>query len=236
MRPMISTLPLVAALAACGGGGNATDRADPAPDVSVSDAQVMADLKSSNIDFLPTNRPAGTWHWPSTPAQHIPVLVTPPTAGNATEQDYAAKTQTAITTINRRLTGLLVLDAVTVAPASGNYIHVTYGTSYVPPGSSDYQSYCANVATAPGVGNPIQPGSDNGIASRPVHVNLGNGHCDVTQAIVTHEFGHALGLATHFAGFGNDGPESAFWDVLSTLYANPAGTPAGNVLIRRAAR
>jgi hypothetical protein len=48
----------------------------------------------------------------------------------------------------------------------------------------------------------ILPNSEYGIASNPVFVNLGNGHCDVTQDMVTHEFGHALGLANHFKGFG----------------------------------
>lgn len=53
---------------------------------------------------------------------------------------------------------------------------------------------------------------------------------------MVHEFGHALGLATHFAGFGNDGPETAFWDVLSTLYANPVSTPAASLVVKRAPR
>ena len=84
------------------------------------------------------------------------------------------------------------------------------------------------------MGNPIQPGSQNGIGSNPVYLNLGNGHCNVTQDIVTHEFGHALGLANHFNGFGN-GPaiSAAYWDVLATLYANPQSTTAANLSVRR---
>ncbi|MFC5399989.1 hypothetical protein [Undibacterium jejuense] len=86
------------------------------------------------------------------------------------------------------------------------------------------------------MGNLIQPDCQNGIKSNPVYVNLGNGHCDVTQAIVVHEFGHALGLANHFKGFGiGDSNSTAFWDVLATLYGNPQSTTAQNLLVRRAA-
>lgn len=211
-------------LSACGGGDN----------VSANDGDVIANIKSSNIEFSSANRPAGTWRWLGTPQQHVSVYVTPPAAGNATELDYSGKTQNAIAQINAKLRGLLVLDAVNSIPASGNYIHVSYGTSYVPPNSTDYASYCANVATGKNMGNPIQPGSQNGIGSNPVYLNLGNGHCNVTQDIVTHEFGHALGLANHFNGFGN-GPaiSAAYWDVLATLYANPQSTTAANLSVRR---
>jgi len=85
------------------------------------------------------------------------------------------------------------------------------------------------------MGNVIQPDSQNGIKSNPVYVNLGNGHCDVTQAIVVHEFGHTLGLANHFNGFGiGNSTSMVFWDVLATLYGNPQSTIAHNLLVRRA--
>ena len=102
---------------------------------------------------------------------------------------------------------------------------------------TNYSGFCANVSTGPNLGNPIQPDNQNGIASKPVYVNLGNGRCDVTQEIVTHEFGHALGLAYHFDGFGGDGPAiaSTFWDVLATLYGNPQSTVSSNLAVRRAA-
>jgi hypothetical protein len=119
-------------------------------------------------------------------------------------------------------------------PSNENFIQISYGTSYVPQGSTNYQGYCANVSEGPGIGNMIQPNSEYGIASNPVFVNLGNGHCDVTQDIVTHEFGHALGLANHFNGFGTgDAISPAFWDVLATLYDNPQSTIAQNLRIRR---
>ena len=241
---------LAATLVACGGGGgNGSSSADKAPvagnegsqgevNGTATDAQVVAHVTSANINSSSAQAVGltGTWRWPSTPAQHVAVYVPAPAAGNATEQDYAAKTQTSIDTINRKLTGLVVLDQVSAIPASGNYIRVSYGTAYVPPGSTDYQSYCANVATGPNVGNVISPDTSGGIATNPVYVNLGNGNCDVTQDIVTHEIGHALGLAGHFSGFGDGASiSSVFWDVLATLYANPALTASGNLVVRRAA-
>lgn len=235
-------------LTACGGGGDDskgsatatsnTATTDQSDNVTATDSQVVADVKSSNIDFLPTNRPAGTWRWSGTPQQHVRVYIPAPASGNTTEQDYANKVKTSIASINAKLTGLLVLEAMDSPPTDGsNYIRVSYGTSYVPAGSTSYQNYCANVSTAPSVGNQIQPDSQNGIASNPVYLNLGNGHCDVTQDIVTHEFGHALGLASHFNGFGGDGPSisTAFWDVLATLYSNPQSTPASSLVVKRAA-
>lgn len=85
------------------------------------------------------------------------------------------------------------------------------------------------------MGNVIQPDSRNGIKSNPVYVNLGNGHFDVTQAIVVREFGHALGFANHFNGFGiGDYTSTAFWDVLAILYGNLQSTTAQNLLVRRA--
>lgn len=217
-------------LTACGGGGG--DSSTNGGSASVSDAEVVAYLKSSNIDFLPANRPAGTWRWAGTPAQQVQVYV--PTPAGATEQDYAAKVATAISVLNAKLTGLLVLNSTNSIPTSGNYIRIGYGTSYVPPGSTDFASYCANVSTGAGLGNVVLPDNQNGIASSPVYVNLGNGRCNVTQDIVTHEFAHALGLNSHFSGFGNDGPVSAMFDALATLYGNPQSTTASNLAVKRA--
>ena len=236
---------LAFSLAACGGAGSgnggsqtAINNNDQSDNVTATDAQVVADVQSSNIDFVPgaNGRPAGTWRWAGTPAQHVLVYIPAPASGNATEQDYAAKANNAIAQINTKLRGLLVLEAVSAVPTGGNYIQVSYGTSYVPAGSTNYQSFCANVSTGPNLGNVIVPDSQNGIASNPLYLNLGNGHCDVTQDIVTHEFGHALGLANHFNGFG-DGPSisTAYWDVLATLYGNPQSTTASSLVVKRAA-
>lgn len=233
---VVAATVLSAALAACGGGGGDADTSGSGSTDSSAQAssdQIAAYVKSSNIDFLPSNRPAGTWRWSGTPAQHVQVYV--PSPVGTTEQDYAAKVATAVTVLNAKLTGLLVLESTNSIPTSGNYIQISYSTSYVPPGSTDYASYCANVSTGVGLGNVILPDSQNGIASSPVYVNLGNGRCNVTQDIVTHEFAHALGLNSHFSGFGNDGPVSAMFDALATLYGNPQSTIASNLVVKRAA-
>lgn len=219
--------------------GSATSTQANEDNVTATDAQVIANVQSSNIDFSvgSNGRPAGTWRWPATPAQHVLVYIPAATSGNATEQDYATKASAAIDLINSQLSGLLVLEATATAPMTGNFIQVSYGTAYVPAGSTDYQSYCANVAAGPKLANVIGPDSQNGIATSPVYLNLGNGHCNVTQDIVTHEFGHALGLANHFDGFGGDGPSisTAFWDTLATLYANPQSTTASSLVVKRVA-
>lgn len=233
---LLGVLGMSVLLSACGGGGE-SDGPNAGANQTVTDAQIVASIQSSNIDFGPggNGRPPGTWRWLGTPARHVTVYIPPPAATSASEQDYANKAATSVSLINARLSGLLVLDISNSVPASGNYIHISYGTSFVPPGSTDYLAYCANVSTAPNQGSMIMPGVDNGILSSPVFINLGNGHCDVTQAIVTHEFGHALGLANHFPGFGVgiDVP-ALFWDVLATLYSNPQSTTAGNLVVKHA--
>jgi hypothetical protein len=212
--------------------------ADMPPGTATADASVIVDsVLSSNIGFLPgaNGRPAGTWHWPGTPSRHVLVYI--PMPGNGIGQDYASKANDAISRINARLNGLVFLEAVNAIPTSGNYIHVSYNTAYVPPGSTNYSGYCANVSTAPYSGDPLAPDNQNGISSTPVYLNLGNGHCEVTQDIVTHEFGHALGLGNHFDGFGANGtaPISVlFWDVLATLYGNPRSTIAGDLIVKHA--
>jgi hypothetical protein len=235
---------LAIALAACGGGGSDSSNGgsgSPAAsvDVPAPDAQIVSYLKASNIDFAraANGRPDGTWRWPNTPDRHVPVYLPPAAAGNATESDYASKVAVGVNILNTKLSGLLTLDLTSTRPASGNFIQVSYLTSYVPSGSTDYASYCANVSTAPNIGSVIVPDAANNIVTSPVYINLGNGHCNVTQDIVTHEFGHALGLAIHFASFG-DAPvnswNNAYFDVLATLYGNPKSTPAANLVVKRA--
>lgn len=236
---IIVTTLFICLLSACGGGNSGSNGNNQSTIATASDTEIVADVKFSNIDFLPIiypiNRQAGTWRWPSTTNQHVLVYIPAPGSGNATEQDYANKVQNAITQINTKLTSFLVLEPVSAMPANGNFIQISYSTSFIPVGSTDYQSFCANVSEGPNIGNVIQPDSQNGIKSKPVYVNLGNGQCDVTQAIVVHEFGHALGLANHFNGFGiGDSISTAFWDVLATLYGNPQSTTAQSLIVRRA--
>lgn len=214
-------------LAACGGGGN--------DDATVSDAQVTGYVAVSNINGL-GGTGNGTNRWTASGNAVPTVGVYIPAPNGAVETDLALKARAAIADVNRHLPGGVVLAETATPPATGGYLRVSYLTSYVPAGSTDYASYCGNVATGASLPNVV-PASASGDRNQTVAwVNLGNGRCDVSQDIVTHEFGHALGLGTHFEGFGN-GPaiSRAFWDVLATLYANPVRTPAAQLVVRRAA-
>jgi hypothetical protein len=198
---------------------------------------ILTTIQSTNIGYLPGvhGRPTGTWHWSGTPARHIMVYV--PQAINSIEQDYESKVRYAISQINIKLSGLIILEAGNSIPTSGNYIRISYDTAYVPDTSAHYSSFCANVSSAPRSGSPIEPDQANNITLNPVYINLGNGHCYVSQDIVTHEFGHALGLGEHFDGFGANGTSpisTLFWDVLATLYANPGSTLLDNLIVKYA--
>lgn len=242
------TLSLTALLSACGGGGERdgagntpSQPVSQTPSASLTDAQIIADIKLTNTNYdigpngqpVSNQRPMGTWRWPSTPGQ--PILVYIPRPNGPVEEDLANKVSVAINTYNAKLSAYFILEAVNVPPATGNVIKVGYNNSWLPPGSTDYNSYCANVSDAAGSGSLINPDSQNTIRN-PVFMNLGNNHCTVTQDIVNHEFGHALGFAVHFDVFGNTRSPDNFWDVLATLYGNPPSTLADNLVIKRAAR
>jgi hypothetical protein len=155
---------------------------------------------------------------------NVPVYL--PAAPTPTEQFVYSGVQDAVAKINTKLAAYLALNVVNTPPANGAYIQVSYNTAYVPPGSSDYATYCANVSTAPNVGTPISPSASNGIAEQVVYINLGNGHCQATPEVIAHEFGHALGLDRHNLAFGlgNGAYTPVFWDMLATLYGNPASS------------
>lgn len=235
------------ALSACGGGGDSGSSnvgANPIPAGVqagvLNDAQIIADIKATNSNYdmapdgrLSNGRSPGIWRWPNTPSQHIFVYI--PSASNSVEQGLAKKVNAAINIYNSKLSAYFVLEPVSVLPVSGNVIQVGYNNSWVPPGSTDYNSYCANVSNVAGSGSLITPDSKNNITN-PVYVNLGNNHCDVTQDIVNHEFGHALGFNVHFDVFGNTKSPDNFWDVLATLYGNPQSTTAENLVVKRAAK
>lgn len=208
----------------------------PTPSQTPADKQIVANVKFSNIDYKPSyyGRAEGTWRWQNAVNPRIAVYI--PSGSNSQERDYGDSVRYAIEITNRKLEGALTLEAVTQPPA-GNHIQISYNTSYVPPGFTDYASnnYCANVSTAPGSGTPIVPDWKNGIASTPVYINLGNGKCVINTDLVVHELGHALGLAEHFSGFGI-GPAVSddYWDVLATLYNNASATKAENIVVKRA--
>ena len=227
---------LLVLLAACGGGGGAASTDNTSSTGVVTDAQIRQLLSDSNIlAHDPTNSSAGTVRWTGTNnlSPQIPVYI--PTPTNATETDFAAKVRVAMTDTNSKTGDRIRFSEVSTEPTSGGYFRISYLTAYVPQGSTDYASYCANVSTGPSVGNVIQSDvTTNNYNNTTAWINLGNGVCNVTQEIVTHEFGHALGLRNHFDGFGNgDAISTAYWDVLTTLYGNPLRTTAAQLTIYR---
>lgn len=58
-----------------------------------------------------------------------------------------------------------------------------------------------------------------------VHIDAPACANPITLDLVVHEFGHALGMGSHFEGFGF-GPavDGNFWNVLYTMYNNASGT------------
>ncbi|WP_156909434.1 hypothetical protein [Ottowia thiooxydans] len=136
--------------------------------------------------------------------------------------------------------GFTVFDRTSLANADETTITrglvFRQGTSYLPVGGNP-RSFCANVSDAPLSGgwsaSMVSPGELTG----RIYVNLDNPQCVADAEIVIHEIGHAMGLATHFKGFGGEDDDGAigpeFWPVLATLYANPIGTPKASVVVKQ---
>lgn len=198
---------------------------------TITDSQVRANIKTSNIDY---NANLKTWRWNNASVPRVVVYVPNPTTSQ--EQGYADKVNAAIKVTNYKLNGSLVLETTNVQSSTNN-IRVSYNTAYVPKGFTDYKSgsYCGNVSTGPYSGNPIAPDWKNEITMSLVYVNVGNGNCNVTEDLVSHEFGHALGLTNHFEGFGI-GPavSDEYWDTLATLYNNKPSIDLVEVVVTRA--
>jgi hypothetical protein len=125
------------------------------------------------------------------------------------------------------------------------------GTAYLPPGAAA-GSYCANVSgytngfphggfptgflSAPGemakAGTTVVNAGPPASTSTKLYINLDNPQCTASAFVVIHEFGHALGLGSHFAGFGFDDKsdnQQDFYDVLKTLYSVPPGTAKASI-------
>lgn len=147
--------------------------------------------------------------------------------------------------------GMTLFDRTSLNGVAENLITrglvISYGTSHVPGGTSqqDLQNgfYQGNVSAAPyASGYPTEFLQPDGTISTRLYINLGNSEItDPETLIVVHEFAHALGLGTHFVGFGLDdalgspelNPEmdDLAFAALSTIYRNAIGTTSASITV-----
>jgi hypothetical protein len=98
---------------------------------------------------------------------------------------------------------------------------------------------CGNVSRGPGqCGSPAARLNDrlydkSGELNGVLWVNIDARDYEARHECIVHEFGHALGLGTHFPGFGDDAGEISehFWNVLRTLYDHPPGTNKADIIV-----
>ena len=223
-------LMLVAAtavvLAACGGGGS--DAASVAPNLKVEppNAAILGYLDTTNV--ATTGFPFNGQFAGVTKRWKLPIAV---------KTNGEARAVPAMDAIEAKL-GYVVFDRTSLAnndeASIARGLVLRQGTSYLPTGANP-QAYCANVGNAPFSGGwPANSLTAPGVLSARFYVNLDNPQCTASADIVVHEIAHALGMGSHFKGFG-DGPaiSADFWTVLASLYGNPAGTAKADIVAKQ---
>jgi hypothetical protein len=204
-----------AVLSGCGGGGGESSAGSDA-----SDQGTLVALNATNLVIPSAPGMLKRWDLP------IPVKL------NGEPRAIAA-----VDEIERQL-GATIFDRTTIAATPNNLITrgliVSVGTSVGPPGGNPAAN-CGSVGPT-STGETVLPPST--VLSNPPllggrnFINLDGPQCIATLDVAIHEFGHALGMFLHFQGFGDGPPISAlFWRVLKTIYANPVGTLASNVVL-----
>ena len=130
--------------------------------------------------------------------------------------------------------GFIIFDRTSIASTPDDQIThgiiVSEGTAMGPPGGNPANA-CGNVSSSPSSVSWSDYQINNAMSAR-LYVNLDSSGCTASQAVATHEFGHALGLFEHFEGFGIGPPiDGNFWNVLYNLYTNTIGSTDSEVSI-----
>jgi hypothetical protein len=149
----------------------------------------------------------------------------------------SALAESAVDAIEAKL-GKVIFDRTSIATTPDELIIrgiiVSEGTTVSPNGIVT-KSTCGNVSKAPGMtAYPLHFYNDTGRINTKLYVNLSSPKCTATLDIAVHEFGHALGMGKHFAGFGiGDAIDVNFWNVLYNIYINDIGTTKEDLVIRQ---
>jgi hypothetical protein len=109
---------------------------------------------------------------------------------------------------------------------------VSEGSAIGPGGSIDRHT-CGHVSGGLATTSfPYYFYDSNGSISTRLYIHISSSMCQADKDIAIHEFGHALGMGSHFQGFGL-GPsiDKNFWDVLYNLYHNDIGLSKDGITI-----
>jgi hypothetical protein len=183
---------------------------------------VMRDVQKTNLDSNRFPWIAGladgrTKRWDVEHDGPIPVKLNGSTLGNDAIEEIEA------------VLHMSIFDTTSIANLPDDKITrgiiVSEGTALGPNGFIT-KSTCGHVSALPRMTSYPKDFYDaNGKINTRLYVNLSSKKCRASLEIAVHEFGHALGLGSHFSGFGSgDAISPAFWQVLYTLYHNEVGT------------
>ena len=195
-----------------------------------STADITRDFQKTNLDSSRFPWIAGladdkTKRWDIEHDGLIPVKLNGSTLGNDAIEKIEAVLQRSI------------FDTTSIANLPDDKITrgiiVSEGTALGPNGVIT-RSTCGHVSALPETTSYPKDFYDaNGKINTRLYVNLSSKKCTASLEIAIHEFGHALGLGSHFSGFGSgDAISPSFWQVLYTLYHNEVGTSGKDLQIQ----